>query len=88
VAPYGEVAWVRRVRREPRVRLRYGRAARDYTTREVGADEAGPVLKRYLNVATKTTAQFQATKDSPVADFVAEAARHPVFEFVPGGGRT
>jgi len=40
------------------------------------------VLKRYVAVATKTRAQFAATKDSPVADFTAEAGRHPVFELV------
>jgi deazaflavin-dependent oxidoreductase (nitroreductase family) len=85
VAPYGEVAWVRNVRRDPRVRLRYGRVTRHYTTSEAGADEAAPVLKRYVDVASKTRAHFQATKDSPVADFVAEADRHPVFELVPVG---
>ncbi len=83
VAPYGAVGWVRNAREGGLVRLRYGRASREYATREVGADEAGPVLKRYVAVATKTRAQFQATKDSPVGDFVAEAARHPVFELIP-----
>lgn len=82
VAPYGTVGWVRNVRDDRRVRLRYGRTTREYAVREVEADEAGPVLKRYVAVATKTRAQFRATKDSPVADFVAEADRHPVFELV------
>ena len=82
VAPYGAVGWVRNARKDGRVRLRYGRTAHDYAIREVGADEAGPVLKRYVAVATKTSAQFGATKDSPVADFAAEADRHPVFELV------
>jgi deazaflavin-dependent oxidoreductase (nitroreductase family) len=83
VAPYGTVGWVRNARKQGRVRLRYGRASREYAIREVGADEAGPVLKRYVTVATKTRAHFQATKDSPVEDFVAEANRHPVFELIP-----
>jgi deazaflavin-dependent oxidoreductase (nitroreductase family) len=83
VAPYGTVGWVRNARQEGRVRVRYGRSTHDYTIREAGADEAGPVLKRYVTVATKTRAQFKATKDSPVEDFVAEADRHPVFELVP-----
>jgi hypothetical protein len=56
---------------------------RDYAVGEVGADEAGAVLKRYVSVATKTRQQFQAAKDSPVEDFVAEADRHPVFELIP-----
>ena len=82
VAPYGTVGWVRNAREDGRVGLRYGRTTQDYAVREVGADEAGPVLKRYAAVATKTRAQFRATQDSPVADFAAEADRHPVFELV------
>jgi hypothetical protein len=82
VAPYGTVGWVRNAREDRRVRLRYGRTTRDYVVREVEPDEAGPVLKRYVAVATKTRSQFAATKDSPVADFIAEAGRHPVFELV------
>ena len=92
VAPYGTVGWVRNAREDRRVRLRYGRTTRDYTVREVGADEAGPVLKRYVAVATKTRPQFRAAKDAPAADFAAEADRHPVFQLVaipvdaaPGG---
>jgi deazaflavin-dependent oxidoreductase (nitroreductase family) len=82
VAPYGAVGWVRNARADGRVRLHYGRTTHDYEIREVGADEAGPVLKHYVAVATKTRAQFRATKDSPAADFAPEAARHPVFELV------
>jgi hypothetical protein len=43
----------------------------------------GPVLKRYVAIATATRSYFQADKDAPVEDFVAEADRHPVFEFTP-----
>ena len=82
VAPYGTVGWVRNARQDGRVRLRYGRTVHDYAIREVGADEAGPILKRYVAVASKTRAQFSASKDAPVADFAAEADRHPVFELV------
>jgi deazaflavin-dependent oxidoreductase (nitroreductase family) len=82
VAPYGTVSWVRNARDDGRVRLRYGRTTHDYAIREVGADEAGPVLKSYVAVATKTRGHFGANKDSPVADFAAEADRHPVFELV------
>lgn len=82
VAPYGTVGWVRNARHDGRVRLRYGRTTHEYTVREAGADEAGPVLKRYVAVATKTRDHFGATKDAPAADFAAEAHRHPVFELV------
>lgn len=83
VAPYGTVDWVRNVRADARVQLRYGRNTRNYTAREATAAEAGPVLKRYLSVATKTRSQFRATKSSPEADFIAEADCHPVFELIP-----
>ena len=83
VAPYGVVAWVRNARAAGRVRLRYGRRDRAYAIREASPQEAGPVLKRYVAVATKTRSYFDATTDSPVAAFVAEVGRHPVFELVP-----
>lgn len=83
VAPYGPVAWVRNVRASNRVSLRRGRITRSYTVREAEANEAAPVLKRYVAVATKTRGFFEATVDSPVGDFVAEASRHPVFELIP-----
>ena len=85
VAPYGAVAWVHNARAAGRVSLQYGRTRQEYATREVSADEAGPVLKRYVAIATKTRAQFTATHDSPAGDFVAEADRHPVFELVAVG---
>jgi deazaflavin-dependent oxidoreductase (nitroreductase family) len=83
VAPYGPVSWVHNARAAGRVTLRRGLATRRYTLREVSAQEAGPVLKQYVRIATATRPYFLATKDSPVEDFVAEADRHPVFELTP-----
>jgi deazaflavin-dependent oxidoreductase (nitroreductase family) len=80
VAPYGPVSWVHNARAAGQVSLRRRRERREYAVREVPPDEAGPVLKRYIGIATRTRASFQASKDSPVEDFVAEAHRHPVFE--------
>lgn len=85
VAPYGVVSWVHNARAAGQVTLRRRRDVRDYTVREVTAEEAGPVLKRYVQVATATRPYFQATKESPVADFIAEAPQHPVFELTPVG---
>ena len=86
VAPYGPVAWVHNARDAGRVTLRRGRATRELTVREVGPDEAGPVLKRYVSVASRNRACFRASEDSPVEEFVAEAHRHPVFELTPLSG--
>ena len=80
VAPYGPVPWVLNARAAGRVHLRRGRESGDYRIREVGAVEAGLVLKSYVRVASATRRYFKATKDSPVTDFVAEAGEHPVFE--------
>jgi deazaflavin-dependent oxidoreductase (nitroreductase family) len=83
VAPYGPVSWVRNARAAGHVTLRRGRDTREYAVREVDAEEAGPVLKRYVGIATRTRGCFEAGKDSPVEDFVAEAHLHPVFELTP-----
>jgi deazaflavin-dependent oxidoreductase (nitroreductase family) len=83
VAPYGAVAWVHNARAAGRVTLRYGRETRHYRIREVAAREAGPVLKRYVDLVGKTPrSHFSATRNSSVADFVAEADRHPVLELI------
>ncbi len=51
--------------------------------REVGPDEAGPILKRYIAIASATRPYFRANNNSPVEDFIAEAHRHPVFQLTP-----
>ena len=83
VAPYGPVSWVHNARAAGTVRLAGRRHSRAYAIREAAPDEAGPVLKRYVHLAPSTRRYFQASKDSPVEDFVAEAQRHPVFELIP-----
>lgn len=83
VSPYGTVAWVHNARAAGRVTLSRRGDRRDYAVREVTAAEAGPVLQRYLRIAGATRPYFAASPDSPVADFVAEAPRHPVFELTP-----
>lgn len=83
VAPYGPVSWVHNARAFGRVTLRRGREPVDYTIREVTPEEAGPVLKHYVSISRPTRPYFQASKDAPVDEFVAEADRHPVFELIP-----
>jgi deazaflavin-dependent oxidoreductase (nitroreductase family) len=83
VAPYGAVPWVLNARAAGQVRLRRGRDRHDYTLRQLPAAQAGPILQHYIRLAPATRPYFQASKDSPVADFIAEADRHPVFELLP-----
>ncbi len=80
VAPYGPVAWVLNARAAGRVTIGRRGKAHDYAIRELAVDEAGPVLKDYLQIASATRPYFEATKTSPVGEFISEASRHPVFE--------
>jgi deazaflavin-dependent oxidoreductase (nitroreductase family) len=79
VAPYGEVGWVHNVRASPAAGLERRGAVEPIRVSEVGADEAGPVLKQYVQDVKIVRPYFDATVDDDVAAFVAEAARHPVF---------
>jgi len=83
VAPYGPVSWVHNARAVGRVGLSRRLDTRHYAIREASAVEAGPVLQRYVGVATATRKYFQADMDAPVEQFVAEANQHPVFELIP-----
>jgi len=85
VAPYGAVSWVLNARAAGRVTLRRGRDRQECTIRELPPAESGPILRRYIQIAPATRPYFQAGKDSPAADFTAEAHRHPVFELAPVG---
>jgi deazaflavin-dependent oxidoreductase (nitroreductase family) len=83
VAPYGAVPWVLNARASGDVGLSRRGKSRRFVVREVSAEEAGPVLKRYAAVATASRPYFGADKDAPVDAFTAEADKHPVFELIP-----
>jgi deazaflavin-dependent oxidoreductase (nitroreductase family) len=80
VAPYGDVAWVRNVRAAGQITLSRGRRSETAPIRELSATDAAPVLQRYVTRVPITRAYFDARPDSPLAAFIAEAPRHPVFE--------
>jgi hypothetical protein len=56
-----------------------------HTVRDVAADEAGPILKQYVAVASAARPYFRADKAAPVSEFVAEAHLHPVLELTAAG---
>jgi deazaflavin-dependent oxidoreductase (nitroreductase family) len=85
VAPYGVVSWVHNARASGRVSVSRRGQTRNYTIREASPEQAGPVLKRYIAIASATRRYFQADRNDPVESFVAEAEHHPVFELVPIG---
>jgi hypothetical protein len=70
--------------------VRAGLVPRSYllTThgRKTGRPRTNPVVPvEHGGLAPSTRPHFQATKDSPVSDFIAEADRHPVFELTSAG---
>jgi deazaflavin-dependent oxidoreductase (nitroreductase family) len=83
VAPYGPVSWVLNARTAGRVTLSRRGHDQDYLIDELPPDQAGPILKDYVQIASATRSYFEATKASPVEAFVAEASRHPVFALTP-----
>lgn len=85
VSPYGEVAWVRNVRRAAQLELRRGEERILYEARELGAREATPVLRAYLTMPTHWVVRrhFDVTKRSSDDAIAAEADQHPVFALTP-----
>ena len=83
VAPYGEVSWVYNARAAGSVMLSRGHSHESYSIREVDANEAAPVLKRYVTRAPVVLPFFEAGPTSSIEDFVVEAEQHPVFELLP-----
>lgn len=79
VAPYGEVSWVRNARAAGKATLSKGRRSEEVKLSEAGPQESAPVLREYLRQAETVRSSFDASPDSPLDAFVAEAGRHPVF---------
>ncbi len=84
VAPVRSRSWVKNARAAGWVELsRAGRSERALVT-EVGADEAGPVLREYLRSNRVTRSFFDSKASDPVEAFGREAHRHAVFRLSQG----
>jgi hypothetical protein len=79
VAPYGERAWVKNARATGSVELTRARKTERVRVDEVDPQTAAPVLRQYLRKTPVTKPFFTAKRNAPLADFAAEAHRHPVF---------
>jgi len=82
VSPFGNVNWVRNLRKTGQAVLTRGRRSEAIAVDELDPSEAGPFLKKLLaaNTAPRFVTQyFDVTAAAPVEDFVREAPRHPVF---------
>jgi deazaflavin-dependent oxidoreductase (nitroreductase family) len=82
VAPYGEVGWVKNARAAGQITLKRGRRSETVSIAELSPDEAAPVLKKYLSRVPIVRPFFDVTPKSQIADFVAEAPRHPVLRIM------
>jgi deazaflavin-dependent oxidoreductase (nitroreductase family) len=74
VSPFGEVGWVRDARVAGQVELSRGDDRTAYRVRELGHDETGMVLQRYLSTPARYFAG-RRTRDASLP--------HPVFELTP-----
>ena len=83
VAPYGPVGWVRNARVAGQVELSRGRRSEMVRVKELAPEAPAPILKAYLERVPITRAYFDAAPDAPLVAFMAEAARHPVFQVIP-----
>lgn len=79
VAPYGERNWVKNARAAGWVELRRGSYDERVRVRELGPEEAAPVLREYYRIGRLTRLFFDVTLDSSDEIWLAEAPRHPVF---------
>jgi deazaflavin-dependent oxidoreductase (nitroreductase family) len=84
VAPYGERPWVRNARAAGSVELTRARRTERLRIEEVDAETAAPILREYVRKTPVTKPYFDASVDSPLEEFAAEAPRHPVFRLETG----
>jgi deazaflavin-dependent oxidoreductase (nitroreductase family) len=83
VAGYGPANWVPNTRAHGQVTLSRGRHSETYEVEEVGAEDAIPVLRKYIAEIRVTRAYFDATPNSSDEAVAAELPRHAVFRLIP-----
>ena len=80
IAAFGIVQWVRNLRAAGAATLTREGVSEAIRVVELAPAEAAPILKAALGKGPSfTRAYFDATLDSPLADFEREALTHPVF---------
>ena len=79
VAPYGVREWVKNARAAGEVELTRALRTERVRVEEVDPQTAAPILREYLQSTPIVNDFFDVKKDSSLAEFAAEAPRHPVF---------
>ena len=83
VAGYGPANWVLNARAAGEVALSRGGRSATYKVEEAGAEDAIPVLRKYIAEIRVTRAYFDATPNSSDEVVAAELARHAAFRLIP-----
>ncbi len=82
VSPFGNVSWVHNMRASGRVILTRNGKSESAAIRECSAEQAAPVLRKYVMNVAITRPYFDVGIDSSEEAYLAEAPKHPVFEIV------
>lgn len=80
VAPYGQVGWVYNARAAGKVTLTRNGKSETLAIKEVSAEQAAPVLRKYVVNVAVTRPYFDVGVNSSDEAYIAEAPKHPVFE--------
>jgi deazaflavin-dependent oxidoreductase (nitroreductase family) len=82
VAGYGPANWVLNARANGEVELSRGGQTGRYKIAEAGAEDAVPVLRKYISEIRVTRRYFDANPSSSDAAVAAELPRHPVLRLI------
>lgn len=84
VSPFGEVDWVKNLRRAGEATITRRRRSESVVATEVPPSEASGILRQALAKSPKSVRQhYGVTEASSDEAFAREALRHPVFRFAP-----
>ncbi len=82
VSPFGNVSWVSNAKAAGNVLLTRNGKSEMVVIRECSAEQAAPVLRKYVVNVAITRPYFDVGVDSPEEAYTAEAPKHPVFELL------
>jgi hypothetical protein len=83
VAGYGPANWVLNTRAAGEVTLSRGGRSETYKVEEAAAEDAVPVLRKYIAEIRVTRPYFDATPNASDEAVAAELPRHAVFRLIP-----
>jgi deazaflavin-dependent oxidoreductase (nitroreductase family) len=82
VSPFGNVSWVYNAKASGKVTLTRNGKSETVAIRECSAEQAAPVLRKYVMNVPITRPYFDVGIDSSEEAYLAEVPKHPVFEIV------